>query len=247
MVEEGLRPSNPARQTKRPRRRQPKRYRLTRTETIAVLEATRGTTERRAIYLAACAGLRRQELRGAQGRHFRRPGWAWVSDDMGKGQKERWIPVIADLEPVWHASPATSPTTNTSCPHSASATPAATACAATTPSPPPPSRPSGVSSSGSATGRASPPRSRPGHAYCDHVARHAGLQVAQRAMSHANLATTELYLSTPTRDELANAMRGITLGTQPEHAFQGPAIRAASPVEAPTGIEPVSTALQAAA
>jgi hypothetical protein len=25
----------------------------------------------------------------------------WVSSDIGKGQKERWIPVIADLEPVW--------------------------------------------------------------------------------------------------------------------------------------------------
>jgi site-specific recombinase XerD len=32
-------------------------------------------------------------------------------------------------------------------------------------------------------------------AYCDHVARHAGLQVAQQAMGHANLSTTELYLA----------------------------------------------------
>jgi site-specific recombinase XerD len=42
------------------------------------------------------------------------------------------------------------------------------------------------------------------HAFCDHVARQAGLQVAQQAMGHANLATTELYLGTPTRDEIAS-------------------------------------------
>ena len=25
----------------------------------------------------------------------------WVSADIDKGQKERWIPVITDLEPIW--------------------------------------------------------------------------------------------------------------------------------------------------
>jgi hypothetical protein len=39
-----------------------------------------------------------------QGRHFRRPGWLWVPSDIGKGKKERWIPVISDLEPVWRES-----------------------------------------------------------------------------------------------------------------------------------------------
>ena len=53
------------------------------------------------IYPAVCAGLRRQELRGMQGKHFRRHGWVWVSADIGKGQKERWVPVIRDLELVW--------------------------------------------------------------------------------------------------------------------------------------------------
>jgi site-specific recombinase XerD len=101
MVEEGLRPSNSAEQTKRPRWRQPRRYRLTRAETVALLKAARGTRERRLIYLGICAGLRRHEIRGAQGRHFRREGAIWVSADIGKGQKERWIPVIHDLEPVW--------------------------------------------------------------------------------------------------------------------------------------------------
>jgi hypothetical protein len=101
MVEEGTRPNNPARQTKRPRRRKSTRYKLTRAEALAMLHTASGTRERRAIYLGVCAGLRRWELRGMQGRHFRRPGWVWVSADIGKGGKERWIPVITDLEPIW--------------------------------------------------------------------------------------------------------------------------------------------------
>ena len=68
-------------------------------------------------------------------------------------------------------------------------------------------------------------------------------------MGHASLATTEIYLSTPTLDELASAMRHVTLGTntRPERLFQVEANRAAKPEEAPTGFEPVYTALQAAA
>jgi hypothetical protein len=68
-------------------------------------------------------------------------------------------------------------------------------------------------------------------------------------MGHANLATTELYLGTPTLDELAQAMRGVTLGTdpEPEHTLQAREIGPSKPEKAPTGIEPVYTALQAAA
>jgi hypothetical protein len=64
-------------------------------------------------------------------------------------------------------------------------------------------------------------------------------------MGHANLSTTELYLGRPTLDELAQAMRGVTLGA--EQAFEVQEDSTASAVEAPTGIEPVYTALQAAA
>jgi site-specific recombinase XerD len=250
-VEEGHRHTNPARQTKRPRRRAPVRYRLTQDETVELLRAARGERERRLIYLAVCAGLRRQELRGMQGRHFRREGWVWVSADIGKGSKERWVPVIADLELVWteiatrvaddeYVIPAQrfrDPGNNrqrrdyTLSPASEQAVWRLVKQVA---------------------GRVVAANVTPHtlrHAYCDHVARHAGLQVAQQAMGHANLATTELYLGKPTLDEIALAMRGVTLGTdpQPEHPFQGPGNRDAKPEEAPTGIEPVYTALQAAA
>jgi integrase/recombinase XerD len=251
MVEEGFRPTNPARQTKRPRRRQPKRYRLTRSETIAVLEAVRGVRERRATYLAVCAGLRRAELRGMQGRHFRRPGYVWVSADIGKGQQERWIPVIEDLEPIWREISANVADDEYVLPAQRFRDPGRNR----------ERRDYALSPASyqaiwrlvkTVTGRAgiagnvTPHTLR--HAFCDHVARHAGLQVAQQAMGHANLSTTELYLSKPTLDEIAGAMSGVTLGTkQTERTFQGRDFEPANPVEAPTGIEPVSTALQAAA
>jgi hypothetical protein len=47
-----------------------------------------------------CAGLRDAELRGLQGRHFTRAGFVWVSGDIAKGVRERWVPVIPDHVPV---------------------------------------------------------------------------------------------------------------------------------------------------
>ena len=247
-VEEGHRPSNPARQTKRPRRRKPDRYRLTQNETLRVLQAVRGDRERRLVYLAVCAGLRRQELRGMQGRHFRRPGWVWVSSDIGKGSKERWVPVIANLELVWteiakhvaddeYVLPAQrfrDPGVNrqrTDYSLSPASEQAIWRLVKKV------VEPAGIPAKGT------PHTLR--HAYCDHVARHGGLQHAQAAMGHANLSTTELYLGTPTLDELVQAMRGVTLGA--EQTFKVQEDSTASAVEAPTGIEPVYTALQAAA
>jgi integrase/recombinase XerD len=249
LVEEGKRPNNPARQTKRPRRRKPQRYRLTQAEALQLLQAVRGNRERRLIYLAVCAGLRRQELRGMQGRHFRRPGWVWVSADIGKGQKERWVPVIADLELVWTEIAKHVADDEYVLPKQRWRDPGLNrqrADYATYPA----SYQAIWRLVKAVTERAGLPAAEIGphtlrHAYCDHVARHAGLQVAQQAMGHANLATTELYLGQPTLDEIATAMRNVTLGT--EQAFQVPETAASNPGEAPTGIEPVYTALQAAA
>ena len=66
----------------------------------ALLGAVQDERERRVIYLAVFAGLRNSELRGLRGRHFERAGFIWVSTDIGKGGKERWIPVSDDLAPI---------------------------------------------------------------------------------------------------------------------------------------------------
>lgn len=99
-MEEGIRKDNPARQTRRPRRRPVPKSRLTEREVVAILAAASGRRERRAIYLGLCAGLRNSELRGLQGRHFVRDGWILVSADIAKGARERTVPVIADLAPI---------------------------------------------------------------------------------------------------------------------------------------------------
>jgi hypothetical protein len=52
-------------------------------------------------------------------------------------------------------------------------------------------------------------------------------------------------LSQPTLDEIARAMRNVTLGA--EQTFQVPEGSASTADKAPTGIEPVFAALQAAA
>jgi integrase len=47
-----------------------------------------------------CAGARNRELRGLQGRHIQRAGWVWISADIAKGGRQRWIPVLPELEPI---------------------------------------------------------------------------------------------------------------------------------------------------
>ncbi len=100
MVEEGKRAHNPARQTRRAKRRPTSVYRLSSDEVVYLLRAVDTPRERRAIYLGVCAGLRSGELRGLQGRHFDRSDFVRVSADMAKGKRERWVPVSEELSPV---------------------------------------------------------------------------------------------------------------------------------------------------
>jgi hypothetical protein len=81
------------------------------------------------------------------------------------------------------------------------------------------------------------------HAFGDHVARHAGIKNAQALLGHADVGTTQMYTGAPTLDELAKAIEGYRFGVERTHVPPDPQI----PLEAPTGIEPVYTALQAAA
>lgn len=220
-MEEGHRSDNPARQVRKAKRRQPTRYRLTSDETVRVLEAARGTRERRCISLGICAGLRRGELAGMQGRHFRRPGLVWVSADIGKGRKERWIPVIETLEPVWLEIAQSVADNEYVVPPQHFNDPGRNHVAVDDATKPP--CPQVIWRIVRDAGRraALPAEIAPHtlrHAFCDHVARHAGVRVAQIVMGHAGMETTEGYLGKPTVDELLASMQGLRI----EAASAGP-------------------------
>lgn len=220
LMEEGYRRDNPARQTRRPRKRKPAVYRMTLEETLKLMAAARGTRERRLIYLGVCAGLRAQELQGLQGRHFARKGWIWVSKDIAKNKSERWIPVIPDLEPIVedirlnvgandyvihkeqsfltgdHRTRRHYPTEPTS---------TQTLWRIVR----------GVGERANIAASIHPHLMR--HAFADHIARHAGTRVAQALLGHANLGTTQTYLGQHTLDELAAAVSGLSLAEEGGH------------------------------
>lgn len=217
-MEEGIRKDNPARQTRRPKRRPTSVYRLTREEIVAMLGSCETKFERRAIHLGICAGLRSNELRNLQGLHFDRDGWIWVSSDIAKGARERWVPVLAELEPVIDDIRATVAPAHFVLPSSYV----------------------GGGSFGSGQVRREFPTrgtstqtlqrtvhavaKRAGivahihphlmrHAYADHIARHSGLEVAQALLGHSDVRTTQHYTGAPTLEELATAVRGMTFAT----------------------------------
>jgi hypothetical protein len=92
MVEEGLRLDNPARQTRAARGARAER---------ASSDARGGPplsgcrtalgSEQRIACLGVCAGLRRNEMRLLQARHFARDGWIWIPPERAKGGRERWF------------------------------------------------------------------------------------------------------------------------------------------------------------
>jgi integrase/recombinase XerD len=215
LMEEGYRKDNPARQTRRPRKRKSQVYRMTLDEARRMLEAARTGRERRAVFIGICAGLRSQELRGLRGRHFDRPGWVWVSRDIGKGGRERWVPVIPDLEPVvaevqehvgqdeyllpaqkvWNLEPERPPKDLPDYPCSPQALWRLVERVG---------RRAGI------VAHIHPHLLR--HAYGDHIARYAGMRNAQFLLGHADVATTETYVGAPTLDDLAHSIEGFSFG-----------------------------------
>ncbi len=161
MVEEGKRTHNPARQTRRAKRRPTSVYRLSGEEVVDLLRAVDTPRECRAIYLGVCAGLRSGELRGLQGRHFERSDFVWVSADIAKGKRERWVPVSEELSPVVREIRVTSESDDYVLPANAGATPGSTARRSTNASTRCQQRPSGSSSSGSVSAPGSQLRSTP--------------------------------------------------------------------------------------
>jgi integrase/recombinase XerD len=215
LMEEGFRTDNPARQTPRIRRRTPPRPRLTEAEAVRLLKAASDARERRAIFLGLCAGLRSAELRGVQGRHFAREDSVWVSADISKGQRERFIPATADLVPViaeirenvehdeyvlraqFIPGPPASrdPDECRWYPLSASALRALVIR---------------VAQRARVDTHVSPHTLR--HAFADHIVRGADVRVAQLVLGHAYLSTTVRYLRPPRYDDIAAAVEHLRYG-----------------------------------
>jgi len=251
MMEEGLRDSNPARQTRRPRRVKPEVYRLTHDEALAILRAAQDVRERRIAYLGICAGLRRKELLGLQGRHFARPGWIWISSDIAKGSRERWVPVIADLEPIVaeiranvaadeYVLPAQrwrDPTNQPGVKRDYTRKPSS-----------PQALFYAVRRLGERAGIAAPIHPHLlRHAFADFIARFAGMRNAQAMLGHASVGTTEDYLGQPSLDDLKAAVTGFSLGLGSPTPALSLVGGAESSVEAPTGFEPVYSTSSATA
>jgi site-specific recombinase XerD len=245
-MEEGVRKDNPARQTRRPKRRPTTVYRMTLTEAGRLIDACKTRHEQYAITLGMCCGLRNAELRGLQGRHFQRDGFLHVSADIAKGGRERWVPLLPELanivdqirltitadEYVLCAQRWRDPGTNTirgdlrTRPLSAQALYYL------------------VQRVGARAGISAPIHPHLlRHAFGDHIARHAGMRNAQFLLGHANVATTETYVGKPTLDDLAASVEGFGFSyPQRDTPTHPPENTPKTPGEARTGLEPVWSA-----
>lgn len=241
-MQEGFRKDIPAGQTRAPRRRPKARYRMSEGEVDAFLMAASFSRERRAIYLGICCGLRNAELRGLQGRHFARAGWIWVSSDIAKGARERYVPVLHDLVPIVreirgnvqpdeYVLPAQrwrDPGLNT-VPHDLKLRPSSTQALR--------SLVMDVAKRAGIAAHITPHDMR--HAYAEHVARQADTRIAQHLLGHADIATTQIYLSKPRLDDLDACVRHVRFGASRRTNVLGVAESLETARKATTGIEPV--------
>lgn len=241
-VQEGMRPNNPVEQTRPPKRRKPSIYRLTRAEVIRLMWAAETRRERRAIYLGLLTGARNTELRGLQRLHFERPGAVWISPDIAKGGRGRFIPVLPELEPIVaeileHAEhgdfvlPARRsaggrrPNVYVELPRQHCSTQALIDLVVA------------VGERAGIVARIKPHSLR--HAFGDHVARQAGLRAAKEVLGHADVSTTETtYTGGTTLDELSAALAwfrydGYPLSSTPKAPDAAPF--RTLPAEAPSG------------
>jgi site-specific recombinase XerD len=213
MLTEGHRPDNPARQVRRPKMRKPAVRRLTRAEVDAMIAACETQRERWVILLGVCTGARASELTGCQGRHFARRGFVWFSEDIAKGKRERWVPVLPELEPVVEEIRATIrhdhyvvATYKTCSGVQQPRTCRISACTV--------GRLIGAIAKRAGIARHVHPHLLR-HAFGTHVARHAGLRVAQALMGHASVETTaRVYTDCPDLDELAATVQGLRYGAE---------------------------------
>jgi integrase len=210
LMHKHIRKDNPARATRPRKVRKPNVYRLSRAEVVALFDACEDTRETRAIRLGCCAGLRNQELCGMQLRHFKRPGAIWVSPDIAKGGRQRWIPVLPELVEVVEDIHATVGEDDYVI---AGRRPIGGGSQSTWREVPTlPSSPHALRSLVDRVARRAriaahihPHLLR--HAFGDHVTRQAGLRAAQATLGHASSSTTsDTYTGAPTLDELTAAL-----------------------------------------
>jgi len=220
-VQEGIRKDNPAEQTRPPKRRKPSVLRLTRAEVVRLMRACETDRERRVIYVGLLTGARNLEMRSLQRRHFEREGAVWMSADIAKGSRERFVPVLPELEDVvaeivgslgpttWDAETQTwvgdymlptrrsaggrRPNVYREIADQPCATQSIIDIVVA------------VGERAQIAGRVKPHTLR--HAFGDHVARYAGLRAAQEVLGHADVSTTETtYTGGVTLDELTAAL-----------------------------------------
>ncbi len=214
--EEDVRTTNPARMVRRARRTQAKINRLTRDEVGQLLtwasSSDASLAERWTIYLGVCAGLRNQELCQATIADVSRPGWVHVERTAGKGQKERWVPVISELAPVIEEIIAVGPQEGTLIRARMSTGPELNVDWIAKPGEM--SR-NGmyrlVKRSGLKAGIYQPitPHTLR-HAFGDFIAKYTGLRVAQALLGHASVETTAgTYVDRVSMDELQVAVSGF--------------------------------------
>lgn len=215
-MEEGIRDTNPAEQVRRAKRREPQTFRPTRTEVVRLLDAADalGRRERWVTYIGVCAGLRSQEIRGLQGRHFTRDGWLWVSGDIAKLNKERWVAVLPELVAVVDEIRTLVGHDDYVIPSRRTVDPAHNTIQVDLAAKP-------ISATGlykmvGRVGKAAgmPTRVTPHtlrHAYGQHMVTHAGVRATQALMGHASIETTaDVYTNAPTLDELAVSVSGFS-------------------------------------
>jgi integrase/recombinase XerD len=241
-VAEKLRRDNPVEGT-RPSKRRPQPYRhLNGAEMLAMLDAATGTREVRAVSLLLLAGLRRDELLGLQGRHFERHGRVWVSADIAKGGREREVPVLPDLASVVDEIRASVASDEYVIPAQRWRDPGRNRergdLAQRRSSPQALGKLlAEVAKRAGVSGRVTAHSLR--YSFADLIAASCAVRTAQQVLGHANIATTQIYLSKPRFDDLAGAVKAVTLGAASRTNVLGVAEALKTALEATTGIEPV--------
>lgn len=222
-VYEGLRESSPAREVKPTRVRPKTKTRLTRSEVVRLLDAAQPVRrDRWAVNLLLYTGARNAELRGLRGRDLARDGWVRL---FGKGDKERWVPVVPELRPIVDEIRAlVEPDAfvlpgqrSLDPPHHSMQYDARTMLSSS-------ALRRQIMRVGERAGIAlhvHPHLLR--HSHGDAVARYAGVRVAQAVMGHESIETTVgTYTGSVTMDELAASMTGFGFRSEPTPVRKDP-------------------------